>query len=243
MREGLRRATSPRPRASTSPRWRCTRSSASVPANAAVGGLRAGSTRAPRWCCKVADGTDFDVLGGQPALRWLQQAQGRRRRLGRRRRPGRAARPDDHARAAVRRPRSRTRPRRHQRQPELRRHRRPRWPRATRTRWRREGSPTGRPVGDPANAMLWAGDFACDDLAMSSADEDDAGPRPTRWSRKAGGVTPLTGLVMAMRPTGRCDVAAHFEDSDRPRKNLRPRAQLVVGEAPAAGARSPTPSS
>ena len=28
-------------------------------------------------------------------------------------------------------------------------------------------------LGEPANAMLWGKDFACTDLAMSSADDDD----------------------------------------------------------------------
>ena len=29
------------------------------------------------------------------------------------------------------------------------------------------------PLGEPANALVWTGDFACDDLAMSQADQDD----------------------------------------------------------------------
>ena len=51
----------------------------------------------------------------------------------------------------------------------------PKSPRATATRWRPVDGVTdmARQVGDPANAMLWTGDFACDDLAMSSADQDD----------------------------------------------------------------------
>ncbi len=85
-------------------------------------------------------------------------------------------------------------------------------------------------LGDPANAMVWGGDFACTDLAMSRAD-DDARARAKAKVREVGGVTPLAGLAMAMAPNRTLHVAAHFEDSDRARKNLRPRAELVVGEA------------
>jgi hypothetical protein len=85
-------------------------------------------------------------------------------------------------------------------------------------------------VGDSANAMLWGKDFACTDLAMSRADlaaQNDA----DKLVQTAGGVTPLAGLAMAMLPDRTLRVAAHFEDSERAEKNLRPRARLAVGEA------------
>ena len=85
-------------------------------------------------------------------------------------------------------------------------------------------------LGDPANAMVWGKDFACTDLAMSRADEDAQAQAET-LVREVGGVTPLAGLAMAMAPNRTLRVAAHFEDSDRARKNLRPRAELAVGEA------------
>ncbi len=90
------------------------------------------------------------------------------------------------------------------------------------------------PLGEPANAMLWTGDFACEDLAMSQADqsEQDTGDRLVE---QAGGVTPLAGLAMAMLPDRTLRVVQHFEDSERARKNLRPRAKLAVGEAPGRG--------
>jgi hypothetical protein len=87
---------------------------------------------------------------------------------------------------------------------------------------------------DPANAMLWVGDFACEDLAMSRADQDDQADAKQMVSR-AGGVTPLNGLAMAMQPDRTLRVVAHFEDSERARKNLRPRARLAVGDAPGRG--------
>ncbi len=89
-------------------------------------------------------------------------------------------------------------------------------------------------LGDPANAMLWTGDFACDDLAMSRADQG-AQDQGDQLVRKAGGVTPLAGLAMAMGPSRTLRVVAHFEDSERAEKNLRPRATLAVGEAPGRG--------
>jgi hypothetical protein len=89
-------------------------------------------------------------------------------------------------------------------------------------------------LDEPANAMVWAGDFACDDLAMSQADQDDEEQGEQLVSR-AGGVTPLDGLTMAMLPDRTLRVVEHFEDSERAKKNLRPRAELAVGDAPGRG--------
>jgi hypothetical protein len=85
-------------------------------------------------------------------------------------------------------------------------------------------------LGKPANAMIWGKDFACTDLAMSRAD-DDAQAEAKDRIQQVGGVTPLAGLAMAMQPDRSLRVDAHFEDSDRAEKNLRPRAELAVGEA------------
>lgn len=85
-------------------------------------------------------------------------------------------------------------------------------------------------LGGVANAMMWGRDFACTDLAMSQADED-AQAQAEGLVADVGGVTPLDGLAMGMRPDRTLRVAAHFEDSDRAQKNLRPRARLAVGEA------------
>jgi hypothetical protein len=86
----------------------------------------------------------------------------------------------------------------------------------------------------PANAMFWVNDFACDDLSMSSADQNDQ-DLAKELVKKAGGVTPLNGLAMAMEPSRTLRVVAHFEDSERAKKNLRPRAKLAVGDAPGRG--------
>jgi hypothetical protein len=85
-------------------------------------------------------------------------------------------------------------------------------------------------VDQPANAMVWGRDFACEDLAMSSAD-DEAQAQAETMVQDAGGVTPLAGLMMAMQPDRTLRVAAHFEDTEDAEENLRPRARLAVGEA------------
>ncbi len=88
----------------------------------------------------------------------------------------------------------------------------------------------GDRLGEPANAMFWGGDFACEDLAMSQADEEDQAQADDLVA-DAGGVTPLDGLAMGMQPDRTLRVVAHFEDADGAEENLRPRARLAVGEA------------
>ena len=85
-------------------------------------------------------------------------------------------------------------------------------------------------LGDPANAMIWGKDFACTDLAMSRADENDQA-EGERLVQEAGGVTPLAGLAMAMQPNRTLRIVAYFEDDEQAEKNLRSRATLAVGAA------------
>lgn len=89
-------------------------------------------------------------------------------------------------------------------------------------------------VGEPAAAMLWAGDFACTDLAMSQGD-DATQQRADQLVDEAGGVSPLTGMVMALQPDRDLTVAELFEDDGTARDDLRARAELAVGEAPGRG--------
>ena len=97
-------------------------------------------------------------------------------------------------------------------------------------------------LGSPANAMIWAKDFACEDLAMSSAD-DDAQAEADTAVREAGGVSTLTGLAMAMDPDRSLHVVEQPAQADQATENLRPRARLAVGQAVRAlGAPSPTTS-
>jgi hypothetical protein len=87
---------------------------------------------------------------------------------------------------------------------------------------------------EPAAAMVWSRDFACNDLAMSQAD-DDSRAQADALVEKAGGVTPLSGLVMAMDPDRSLVVGEMFEDSRQAKDNLEPRARLAVGDAPGRG--------
>ncbi len=91
-------------------------------------------------------------------------------------------------------------------------------------------------LDEPAAAMVWARDFACDDLAMSQADEDSQSQADDLVAR-AGKVTPLDGLVMALAPDRVLTVAEGFADSGQAKDNLRARARLAVGDAPGRGGR------
>ena len=89
-------------------------------------------------------------------------------------------------------------------------------------------------LDEPAAAMVWARDFACDDLAMSQADEDSQAQADDLVTQ-AGKITPLTGLVMALAPDRTLTVAELFEDAGQAKDNLRARARLAVGDAPGRG--------
>ena len=83
---------------------------------------------------------------------------------------------------------------------------------------------------DTANAEVWSGDFACSDLAMSQADAGDQ-TQADQLVAQAGGVTPLSGLAMAMDTRRTLHVVQAFESGQEARQNLRPRAELATGVA------------
>lgn len=85
-------------------------------------------------------------------------------------------------------------------------------------------------LAEPAAAVVWSRDFACRDLAMSHADAGDQRLAQQLITR-AGPVSPLSGLVMAMAPDRSLTVAEQFESSGQARENLRARARLAVGQA------------
>lgn len=82
-----------------------------------------------------------------------------------------------------------------------------------------------------ASAVVWAGDFACTDLSMSQAAGEDE-QAAERRVEQLGGVSPVVGLVIGERASGSVRVAMGFESGDQATENLRPRAELVVGEDP-----------
>lgn len=85
-------------------------------------------------------------------------------------------------------------------------------------------------LAEPAAAILWAHDFACTDLAMSQADEGDQ-KQAEQLIARAGKVSPLSGLVMALTPQRNLIVAEQFDSSSQAADNLKARAILAVGEA------------
>lgn len=90
------------------------------------------------------------------------------------------------------------------------------------------------PVDEPAAAMVWSKDFACSDLAMSQADSDTQ-TEAAALVAKAGKLTPLSGLVMALSKDRNLTVSELFESGSAAKGNLRTRALLIVGPAPGRG--------
>lgn len=84
-------------------------------------------------------------------------------------------------------------------------------------------------AGDPDAAVLWAGDFACEDLSMATASEEDQ-TLAEQLIASAGEITPVTGVVIALGDD-QLTVAEQFPDADQAETNLRSRAELAVGPA------------
>lgn len=89
-------------------------------------------------------------------------------------------------------------------------------------------------IDEPASAELWVGDFACTDLAMRTAFEEDKA-QAEALVRQAGKVSPLSGLVMSMAADRTFTVSELFENADQAAANLEARAKLIVGPAPGIG--------
>lgn len=86
-------------------------------------------------------------------------------------------------------------------------------------------------LADPAvAAVLWARDFACEDLALSKGGPEDQA-RGAAVVEAAGGVAPLSGLLMALLSGDRLAVVERYEDERSARDDLEARARLAVGEA------------
>ncbi len=85
-------------------------------------------------------------------------------------------------------------------------------------------------ASDPVAGFVWAGDFACEDLSMTKAGEGDQ-TEGDRLVAKAGGVDPLSGLLITLGADRTLDVVMQFADDRQAKDNLRPRARLFVGPA------------
>lgn len=86
----------------------------------------------------------------------------------------------------------------------------------------------------PAAAVQWTSSFACEDLTMRSADDEDQRVAD-QLVAKAGKVSPLDGLVMAQQTDRSLVVGMHFETSQQASSNLQTRVNLATGDAPGQG--------
>lgn len=88
--------------------------------------------------------------------------------------------------------------------------------------------------GSPVAASVFTGSYACEQLAMASADADDQAEADALLAQ-AGEVHPMTAFAMALRTDGDIRVAMSFEDDDAARIDADTRATLASGPAPGQG--------
>lgn len=87
------------------------------------------------------------------------------------------------------------------------------------------------PAADVLAAVVLAEDHACEELSMASAD-DGAQSEAERLVADAGGVSPLTGYLVALRTGDRMTVAFDFESDDQARHDERSRRELAAMDDP-----------
>lgn len=87
---------------------------------------------------------------------------------------------------------------------------------------------------EPRAAAVYDGDYACEKLAMSQAD-DAAQAEADQLVAAAGGVHPLTGFAMGLEPGGDVRGVLQVEDADDAPGDADARAQLAAGPAPGQG--------
>lgn len=83
-------------------------------------------------------------------------------------------------------------------------------------------------VDDPAAAVVWARDFACSDLAMSSADPD-AQAQAQQAIAAAGQTSPLVGFALSLGSDGVLTAAEQFPSASVAQGDLKARASLATG--------------
>lgn len=89
-------------------------------------------------------------------------------------------------------------------------------------------------LDEPLAAAVYDGPYACEELAMSQAD-DDARAQAEQLVAAAGGVHPLTGFAMGLEPGGDVRAVLQVEDADDAPADADARAQLAAGPAPGQG--------
>jgi hypothetical protein len=86
-------------------------------------------------------------------------------------------------------------------------------------------------VDDPLAAVALASDYACEALAMTSADEG-AQATAEQLVEEAGGVSPVTGYLAALQPDDRITLVFDYEDDDQADVDARSRGALASAEDP-----------
>jgi hypothetical protein len=86
----------------------------------------------------------------------------------------------------------------------------------------------------PVTSVIFAADFACEAVGMAAADAEDQRLADQLVAR-AGGVSPLFGLVMAVERDGRLVVGMHYESAEQAEADLQARVDLASGDAPGQG--------
>ncbi len=89
-------------------------------------------------------------------------------------------------------------------------------------------------AGAPLAAAVFTGAYACEKLAMASADATDRS-QADELIRTAGEIHPLTGFAMAAQPDGKITVTMEFESDEAARTDSDTRATLASGPAPGQG--------
>jgi hypothetical protein len=87
------------------------------------------------------------------------------------------------------------------------------------------------PAGDPLAAVALADDLACDSLSMNQADTD-AQATADQLVERAGGVSPLTGYLVALGADRSLTVVFDLESDEQAEKDARSRAALAGAEDP-----------
>jgi hypothetical protein len=87
---------------------------------------------------------------------------------------------------------------------------------------------------EPVAAELWSKTFACEDLTMGQAGEEDQRAGEDLVA-KAGKISPLAGLVFARQADRTVVVGMQFESGDQASENLQSRVNLASGDAPGQG--------
>ncbi|HVK29389.1 MAG TPA: hypothetical protein VM575_13695 [Nocardioides sp.] len=93
-------------------------------------------------------------------------------------------------------------------------------------------------LGTTTGAVVYTGDHACGELAMSQADPAER-TRGAELIEEAGGVHPLTAFAMGTEPGGDVRVALVLDSDDQARADADSRSQLAAGPAPGQGGTFP----